>query len=191
MAWGKKNLIKNTLARRGSGQDETGTLLLHFALGGGMLPGDWEKNAWFGTCNILESWTLLWQSWARTLPDSRDVVEVSQWVKRPKGLSASTVAVLSVTRGWWLGAWGCYGIITESSPIKNRKWASSKEDMHTTNRHVWRCSVSLIIREMQIETTKRDSTSNRSAPLSSKNLQITVLARMWRKGNHSTPLVGM
>ena len=58
------------------------------------------------------------------------------------------------------------------------------------NRYMKRCSTLITIREIQIETTI-NITSYLSEGLLSKRQEITVLARMWRKGDPYTLLVGM
>ena len=58
----------------------------------------------------------------------------------------------------------------------------SKEDIQMASRHMERCSMSLIIREMQIKTIMRyHLTLARMAIINKSTKQ--VLARMWRKGN--------
>ena len=81
-----------------------------------------------------------------------------------------------------------------NNPIK--KWAKelnrhvSKEDIQMANKHMKRCSTSLIIREMQIKTAMRHHFMQ-SEWLLSKSLQTANAGEGVEKGNPLTFLVGM
>ena len=62
----------------------------------------------------------------------------------------------------------------------------SKEERQLANRHMKRCSMSLIIREVQIETTMSYHFIPVRMAIINKSTNNKVLAGMWRKGNPCT-----
>ena len=84
--------------------------------------------------------------------------------------------------------------MSEKTNYPTKKWAEhlnrhfSKADTQIANKHMKRCLISLIIREMQVKTTVRHYlTPVRMAVI--KNLQTINAGEGWRKGNTLALLV--
>ena len=67
----------------------------------------------------------------------------------------------------------------------------TKEDIFETNKHLKKCSSSLVIREMQIKTTLRYYLMLVRMAIIKKIWRQQMLERMWRNRNTFTLLVGV
>ena len=89
------------------------------------------------------------------------------------------------------------GLISKINKQLIKKWAKdlnkhfSKEDIQMANKHMKRCSTSLVIREMQIKTIMRYHFIPVRMAIIKKICRQQMLEKAWREGNPPTLLVGM